>query len=75
MIQKVLIALCLMCVVQPAFAAGRGYLGVWFAILPATEKTVPAGVIVNKVFAGSAARTGRSQAGPDRHANRRRPCP
>jgi hypothetical protein len=55
MIQKILIALCLMCVVQPAFAAGRGYLGVWFGILPATEKVVQTGVIVNKVFAGSAA--------------------
>ena len=55
MVQKILAALCLMCVVQPAFAAGRGYLGVWFGILPATEKMVQTGVIVNKVFAGSAA--------------------
>ena len=55
MIQKTLIALCLMCAVQPAFAAGRGYLGVWFAILPATEKVGQTGVVVNKVFAGSAA--------------------
>jgi predicted metalloprotease with PDZ domain len=55
MIQKALIALCLMCAVQPAFAAGRGYLGVWFGDLPATEKVVKTGVIVNKVFAGSAA--------------------
>jgi membrane-associated protease RseP (regulator of RpoE activity) len=55
MIQKILIALCLMCVVQPAFAAGRGYLGVWFGNLPATEKMVQTGVIVNKVYAGSAA--------------------
>jgi hypothetical protein len=55
MIQKILIALCLMCVVQPAFAAARGYLGVWFATLPATEKVVRTGVVVNKVFADSAA--------------------
>lgn len=55
MIQKILIALCLMCVVQPAFAAGRGYLGVWFGNLPATEKVVRTGVVVNKVYAGSAA--------------------
>ena len=44
-----------MCIVQPAFAAGRGYLGVWFATLPATEKVVQTGVVVKKVFAGSAA--------------------
>jgi predicted metalloprotease with PDZ domain len=55
MIQKLLIALCLICAVQPAFAAGRGYLGVWFADLPASEKTGRTGVVVNKVFAGSAA--------------------
>ncbi|HET7085289.1 MAG TPA: PDZ domain-containing protein [Rhizomicrobium sp.] len=55
MIRKVLAALCLIYAVQPAFAAGRGYLGVWFANLPATEKAVQAGVVVNKVFAGSAA--------------------
>ena len=55
MIRNIFIALCLICVAQPALAAGRGYLGVWFADLPATEKMVPAGVIVNKVFAGSAA--------------------
>jgi len=55
MIQKILIALCLMCVAHPAFAAGRGYLGVWFAALPATEKVVQTGVAVKKVFAGSAA--------------------
>ena len=44
-----------MCIVQPAFAAGRGYLGVWFTALPATEKVVQTGVVVKKVFAGSAA--------------------
>jgi predicted metalloprotease with PDZ domain len=55
MIQKILIALCLMCVAQPSFAAGRGYLGVWFAALPATEKSGQTGVTVRKVFAGSAA--------------------
>lgn len=55
MIQKILITLCLMCVVQPAFAAGRGYLGVWFANLPATEKAVQSGVVVRRVFDGSAA--------------------
>src|SRR5882762_1779001 len=55
MIKKILIALCLMCVVQPAFAAGRGYLGVWFTSLPATEKVEQTGVVVKKVFAGSAA--------------------
>jgi S1-C subfamily serine protease len=53
--QKTLITVCLMCAVQPAFAAGRGYLGVWFADLPATEEVVQTGVVVNKVFAGSAA--------------------
>jgi len=55
MIKKFLIALCLMCVAQPAFAVGRGYLGVWFANLPDTEKAVQTGVVVNKVFADSAA--------------------
>ena len=55
MIGKILIALCLICVAQPAFAAGRGYLGVWFANLPATEKSVRTGVVVKKVWAGSAA--------------------
>jgi uncharacterized membrane protein YkoI len=55
MIQKILIALCLLCVVQPAFAAKRGYLGVWFAALPATEKMAQTGVVAKKVFAGSAA--------------------
>ena len=55
MIKKILIPLSLMWVVQPAFAAGRGYLGVWFATLPATEKVVQTGVVVNKVFADSAA--------------------
>jgi len=55
MIQKVLIAFCLMCAVQPAAAAGRGYLGVWFGVLPATEKAVRTGVAVKKVFVGSAA--------------------
>jgi predicted metalloprotease with PDZ domain len=39
-----------------AKAAGRGYLGVSFAALPATEKVVQTGVVVSKVFAGSAAR-------------------
>jgi S1-C subfamily serine protease len=55
MIKKILIAVCLMCVVQSASAAERGYLGVWFAILPAKENTVQTGVVVKKVFAGSAA--------------------
>jgi predicted metalloprotease with PDZ domain len=50
-IQKVLIALCLMCVVHPALAAERGYLGASFGIPPATEN-VQTGVIVKKVFAG-----------------------
>src|SRR5258707_8512546 len=44
-----------MCVVRPPFAGGRGYRGVWFPCLPATEKTVQTGVVVKKVFAGSAA--------------------
>ena len=52
MIQKILKALCLMCVVYPALAAERGYLGVWFGILPVTENVVQTGVIVKKVFAG-----------------------
>jgi S1-C subfamily serine protease len=55
MIKKILITLYLMCAVQPSFAAGRGYLGVWFANLPATEKVVRTGVVVKKVWAGSAA--------------------
>lgn len=55
MIKRILIALCLTCVAYPALAAGRGYLGVWFADLPATENAVRNGVVVNKVFAGSAA--------------------
>jgi predicted metalloprotease with PDZ domain len=54
-IQKILIALCLTCVVHPAIAAGRGYLGVWFGTLPASENEVQTGVIVKKVFAGMAA--------------------
>ena len=48
MIRNALIAFCLLGLMQPAFAAGRGYLGVWFG--PAQ-----AGVAVNKVFPGSAA--------------------
>ena len=54
MIQKVLLALCLACVVQPALAAGRGYLGVWFGNLPPGENLVQTGVIIKKVFAGMA---------------------
>lgn len=54
MIQKILIALCLVCAVHPSLAAQRGYLGVWFGSLPATEKGIT-GVIVKKVFAGMAA--------------------
>jgi S1-C subfamily serine protease len=52
---ELLAALCFMCAEQPAFAAGRGYLGVWFAALPATEKAITTGVVVKKVFADSAA--------------------
>jgi predicted metalloprotease with PDZ domain len=55
MVQKILIALYLMYVAQPAFAAGRGYLGVWFGMIPAKDKAVSTGVIVNKAFAGMAA--------------------
>ena len=55
MIKKALIALCLMCVIHPALAGGRGYLGVWFGPLPATEQVGRTGVIVKKVFAGMAA--------------------
>ena len=55
MIQKSLIALCLMGLMQPAFASERGYLGVWFGVLPAREKPEQSGVTVNKVFPGSAA--------------------
>jgi predicted metalloprotease with PDZ domain len=54
-IQKILIAFCLLWVAQPAFAGARGYLGAWFGVLPANEKTVRTGVVMNKVFAGSAA--------------------
>ena len=53
--QKILAALCLICVAHPALAAGRGYLGVWFGPLPETERTVQTGVVVKKVFAGMAA--------------------
>lgn len=53
MIGKILIALCLIGAVQPAFAAERGYLGVWFAARPAGDGQT--GVVVKKVFAGSAA--------------------
>ena len=55
MIKKFLIALCLMGLMQPAFAAERGYLGVWFGVLSAGEKSGQGGVTVNKVFPGSAA--------------------
>lgn len=55
MISKILIAFCLLCAARPALAAERGYLGVWFGALPATEKVVRTGVIVKKVFAGMAA--------------------
>lgn len=55
MIRKILMALCLICVIHPAVAAGRGYLGVSFGTLPATENVVQTGVIVKKVFAGMAA--------------------
>lgn len=55
MIQKLLIALCLICVVDPALAAGRGYFGAWFGELPESEKVVQTGVIVKKVYAGMAA--------------------
>lgn len=54
MIQRIMVALCLMCVAHPALAAGRGYLGVWFGDLPATEKVVKTGVILKKVFADMA---------------------
>lgn len=56
MTQKILIAACLLCVSQPAFAAERGYLGVSFGPIPAGEKAVRTGVVVKKVFAGMAAR-------------------
>src|SRR5689334_8549573 len=55
MFRKLLTTLCLVLVAQPAFAAGRGYLGVWFGNLPAEEKAVKTGVVVKKVFAGMAA--------------------
>jgi len=55
MIKNIWIALCLACVAEPTLAAGRGYLGVWFAPLPATEKVVRTGVVLNKVFRDSAA--------------------
>ena len=54
MIQKILISLCLICLTCPALAGERGYLGVWFGPLPATEG-VQSGVIVKKAFAGMAA--------------------
>ena len=54
MIQKILIALFLVCVVQPASAGGRGYLGIWSGNLPSGESVVQSGVIIKKVFAGMA---------------------
>jgi membrane-associated protease RseP (regulator of RpoE activity) len=54
MIQKILIALCLICIVHPALSAGRGYFGASFGTFPASEN-VQTGVIVEKVFAGMAA--------------------
>jgi hypothetical protein len=48
-------ALCLVCVVDPALAVGRGYFGASFADLPQSETTVQTGVVVTKVFAGMAA--------------------
>ena len=54
MIRKVLIALCLMAAAQPALAAGRGYLGVWFGNLPSSENAARTGVVVKMVFPGMA---------------------
>lgn len=55
MTQRPVIALCLLCLAQPAFAGARGYLGAYFGPLPATEHAVHTGVIVKRVFVGSAA--------------------
>ena len=54
MIRKILIAVCVIFVAGPAFAA-RGYFGASFGNLPDTEREVQAGVIVKKVFAGMSA--------------------
>ena len=54
MIQKILIALCLIGATCPALAAGRGYFGASFGPLPDTDH-VKTGVIVNHLFAGMAA--------------------
>ncbi len=54
MIQKILIALFLACLVPPASATERGYLGVWFGNLSSGENDVKSGVIIKKVFAGMA---------------------
>ena len=54
MTRTILIAFCLLCAGQPAFAGERGYLGVWFGPLPAEEKAIQTGVVVKKVFAGMA---------------------
>ncbi len=55
MVQRLFFAICLVLAANSSLAAGRGYLGVQFGHLPDTEKQVPAGVIVKKVFAGMAA--------------------
>lgn len=55
MIEKRWLVLSLMCLVHPAHAAERGYLGVSFGNLRTTEKGEQTGVIVEKVFAGMAA--------------------
>jgi membrane-associated protease RseP (regulator of RpoE activity) len=53
--KRIAIAVCLLCIAQPVFAGERGYLGVWFGALPGSESSVQGGVVVNRVFAGSAA--------------------
>ena len=55
MTRAMMIGLCLACLAQPVLAAGRGYLGAYFGPLPATEKSVRSGVIIKRVFQGSAA--------------------
>lgn len=55
MFRKFILAVCLIGIANPAFAAGRGYLGVWFGVASVREGRLPAGVAVNKVFPGSAA--------------------
>jgi hypothetical protein len=62
-ILKLLIALLVMGIANPALAAGRGYFGAWFGYLPETENVTQTGVIVKKVYQGMAAQKAGLKAG------------